>query len=91
MRKIVSVFIGVLLLDVLEADGVDVDDLAVARDQRDDAAGLVAVDEPCMPRWSRSSRSVEMPTLSGVAGPGRGGAGRAVSCRAGVTCCASAA
>ena len=45
MRKIVSVFIGDVLLDVLEAERMQVDDLALARDQRDDAAGFLAIDE----------------------------------------------
>ena len=45
MRNSVSVRIGVLAAHVLEARGVHVDDLAVAGDQRDDAAGFLAIDE----------------------------------------------
>ena len=45
MRKIESVFIGDVLLDVLESDRVQIDGLAFTRDQRDDAAGFLAIDE----------------------------------------------
>ena len=45
MRKIESVFIGVVLLDVLEADGVEIDGLAFACDEGDDAAHFLAIDK----------------------------------------------
>ena len=47
---------------------MDVDDLAVARDQRDDAAASWRSTKPCMPWCRRSSRSAETPTLAGVQG-----------------------